>query len=216
MSDSQIGGDEAKKKFEEVAGGPFFQFSKPYLEFLGKGKLFNFIYVVMAVANLIIPFVILYLAIGSGLFYGGANFVFAFIFVWLSIVFACWIGFQLWWDRGKKVKQIYSSEFVATPILSELLQTFGEWLGTLVGIIGAVGGLLASIFLGRDVDNLFYMIPGLRFMQFGPLIILVGPIIGFFIIILFRFVAEQLRIFAALANNTKEIATNLKNNASGD
>jgi len=215
MSDSQTGGDEAKKKFEEVAESPFFQFSKPYLDFLGKGKLFNFIYVVMAVANLIIPFAILYLVIDSGFFSFGAKYVFAFIFVWLVIVFACWIGFQLWWDRRKKVLNTYSSEFVATPILSEILQTFGEWLGTLIGIIGAAGGLLASIFLGSDVNYLFDMI-GLGFMQFGVMTVIVGPIIGFLIIILTRFIAEQLRIFAALANNTKEIATNIKNKATGD
>jgi len=210
MSDFQNAGDEAKKKFNEVAGGPFFLFSKPYLDFLGKGKLFNFIYVVMAVANLFIPFVILYKVIDSGFFSAGAKYVFAFIFVWLSIVFACWIGFQLWWERRKNVIQIYSSEFVATPILSEILQTFGEWLGTLIGIVGAVGGLLASIFLGSEIDYLFYSV-GLGFMQYGILTVIVGPIIGFFIIILFRFLAEQLRIFAALANNTKEIATNIKN-----
>jgi len=210
MSDYQSGGDGAKKKFEDLAEGPFFRFSKPYLDFLDKGKLFNFIYVVMAVANLIIPFVILYTVIDSGFFHYGAKFVFAFIFVWLSIVFACWVGFQLWWDRRKKVTQIYSAEFVATPILSEILQTFGEWLGTLIGVVGAVGGLLASIFLGRDVDYLFDAV-GLGFMQFGILTVIIGPVIGFFIVIVFRFIAEQLRIFASLANNTKEIATNIKN-----
>jgi hypothetical protein len=214
MSDLETGGNDGKKKFEEMAEGPFFIFSRPYLEFLGKGKLFNLVYVVMAVANLIIPFVILYQVIDSGFFSYGAKFVFAFIFAWLTIVFACWIGFQLWWDRRKKVINIGSSEFIATPIFSEILQTFGEWLGTLIGIVGGVGGLIASIFLGDDVNYLFSMI-GFGFMQFGILTVIVGPVIGFFIIILFRFFAEQLRIFASLANNTKEIATNIKNNASG-
>jgi len=214
MSDLETGGNEGKKKFEKMAGGPFFVFSKPYLEFLGKGKLFNFVYYVMAAANLVIPFVILYQVIDSGFFSYGAKYVFAFIFVWLSIVFACWIGFQLWWDRRKKVVNISNSEFIATPIFSEILQTFGEWLGTLVGIVGAVGGLIASIFLGNDVNYLFSMI-GLGFMRFGILTVIIGPVIGFFIIIVFRFLAEQLRIFASLANNTKEIADNIKDNAKG-
>jgi hypothetical protein len=212
MSDTQTSGNERKKKWEKMAGTPFFTFSGPYLDFLDKGKIFNFIYIVMAVANLIIPFVVLYQVIDSGFFSYGAKYVFAFIFIWLSLVFSCWIGFQLWWNRRKKVINIGSSEFIATPIFSELLQTFGEWLGTMVGITGALGGLLASIFLGKDVNYLFRAI-GMGFMQYGVLSVVIGPVIGFFIIIIFRFFAEQLRLLASLVNNTKDIAVNLKNSA---
>jgi hypothetical protein len=175
MNDVQTGKDERRKKLGE---SPFFTFSKPYLEFLDKGKFFNFIYVIMAVANLIIPFSILYRAIDSPFFGLGPEFVFAFFFVWLSIVFSCWIGFQLWWDRRKKVTNIGSSEFIATTIFSEILQTFGEWLGTFVGIVGASGGLIASIFLGENSNYLFSII-GMGFMQFGVLTVIIGPIIGF-------------------------------------
>ena len=211
MSDleTEAGGNSKKKKFEKLAGGPFFTFSKPYLEFIGKEKLFGLVYIVMAVINLIIPFVILYQVIDSGFFRYGARYVFAFIFTWLVIVFACWIGFQLWWDRRKKATDSRSSEFIAIPNFSDILQTFGEWLGTLIGIIGAGGGLIAFIFLGNDLNYLFQII-GLGFMRFGVGVIIIGPVIGFFIIILFRFFAELLQIFAALANNTKEIAVNLK------
>jgi hypothetical protein len=128
---------------------------------------------------------------------------------WLVIVFACWIGFQLWWDRRKKVANPDSPEFIATLFFSEILQTFGEWLGTLIGIIGAGGGLLASIFLGSDVDYLFSMF-GMGFMRFGVLIVIIGPVIGFLVILLSRFSAEQLRRLVAVANNTREIAANIK------
>jgi hypothetical protein len=168
----------------------------------------------MAVISLIIPFVILYKVIDSGFFSYGAKYVFAFILTWLVIVFACWIGFQLWWDRRKKVTTVETSEFIATYSFSEILQTFGEWLGTLIGIVGAGGGLLASIFIGDDINSLLSLI-GLSFMQFGPLIVIIGPIVGFFIILFSRFFAEQVRIFVALATNTKEIAMNIKNNANG-
>jgi len=214
MSDLETGGKDRKKKFEKMAGSPFFTFSKRYLDFIDKGKMFGFVYIVMAVINLILPFAIFYRVIDSGFFSYGAKYVFAFILTWLVIVFACWIGFQMWWDRRKKVAIVESSEFIATPIFSQILQTFGEWLGTWIGIVGAGGGLLASIFLGSDVDNLLWLI-GFGSMQFGPLIVVIGPVVGFFIIIIFRFLAEQLRIFAALANNTKEIAANIKNNANG-
>jgi hypothetical protein len=206
----ETGVSKGKKKFEKMTQSAFFTFSKPYLELIGKGKLFSFIYIVMAVINPILPFVILYKVIDSGFFSLGAKYVFAFILAWIVIVFACWIGFQLWWDRRKRISEIGSTEFFATYYFSELLQTFGEWMGTLIGIIGAGGGLLASIFLGEDVDYLFRLI-GMGFIQFGVGIIIIGPIVGLLIIILSRFFAEQMCLWAALANNTKEIAVNIKN-----
>jgi hypothetical protein len=214
MSDSETVENDKKKNFEKMAQSPFFTLSKPYLEFIGKGKLFSFVYIVMAVINLIIPFAILYKVIDSGFFSLGAKFVFAFILAWFVIVFACWVGFQLWWDRRRNVTDIGPSEFTATLVFSGILRTYGEWLGTLIGIIGAGGGLLASLFLGNDVNYIFQLI-GLDFLRFGVLIVIIGPVIGFFIIILFRFLAEQLHLWTALANNTKEIATNIKNNANG-
>jgi hypothetical protein len=52
-------------------------------------------------------------------------------------------------------------------------------------------------------------------LRFGAAVIIIGPVIGFFILIIFRFFAELLRIFAALADNTKEIAANIKNGKNG-
>jgi len=214
MSDFSNDGNNRKSKFEQMAEKPFFTFSRPYLDFIDKSKIYNLVYFVMAAGNLILPFVIFYKVIDSGFFRLGAKFVFAFVLSWIVIVFACWIGFQLWWNRRRKIVNIGTSEFSATLIFSEILQTFGEWLGTLTAIIGAGAGLLASIFLGDDVNYLFNVI-GMGYMGFGPIIVIVGPIIGFSIIILFRFLAEQLRLLASLVNNTKEIASNIKNNEKG-
>jgi hypothetical protein len=114
-----------KSKFSQMTENPFFNFSRPYLDYIGKGNGFSLVYIVMAVINLILPFVIIYMVIDSGFFQLGAKYVFAFIFSWLVIVFACWIGFQIWWNRRTKVLNIIESEFVATPIFSEIFQTFG-------------------------------------------------------------------------------------------
>jgi hypothetical protein len=207
--------EKIAKKVEGLSSHPFFKFSKPYLDFIEKGKLFGFFYLVMAVVSLILPIVVIVLAIKSGFFeYVGAKFVIAFILCWIVIVFACWIGFQIWWDRKSRIKNVEASEFVATPIFAEILQTFGEWAGTLIGIIGAGAGLIASVILGDAADGLFGAI-GLEFMSFGAMIVLIGPVIGFFFIIVSRFIAEQVRIFAALANNTKEIAVNVKGKNAG-
>jgi len=195
-----------KKKLEQTDGKPFFSFSGPYLDFIDKSKIFTFVYYVMAIVNLILPFAILYKVIDSGFFkYVGAKYVFAFVLSWIVIVFASWIGFQLWWNRRKKIVNLETSDFGTTLIFCEIIRTSGEWLGTLIGIIGAGAGLLASIFLGNDVNDLFRMI-GMGYLSFGPLIIIVGPIIGFSLIILFRFIAEQLRIFATIADSTRKMA----------
>jgi len=205
------------EKLDEISKNKFFSLSKPYLSFIDKGNIFSIMYYIMAIINLIIPFVVLYQVIDSRLFSDlPAKYIFAFVLVWIVIVFACWIGFQLWWNRQKKVVALRSSEFSAILNFSELLQVFGEWLGTMIGIIGLVAGLFATIFLGSDMNYLFRYI-GLDFLAMGPVIILAGPIIGFSIIILFKFFAELLRLWASLvdhtrenANHTKEIAESVK------
>jgi hypothetical protein len=209
MGDFNAGENYGEKKQGRLTDNPFFTFSKPYLDFIGGGKFFGLIYIVMAIISLILPIAIIIMAANSGIFDYGGKYVAAFIFSWLVIAFACWIGFQLWLDRKSKVKAIAASEFIATPILSELLQTFGEWAGTLIGIIGAGVGVIGSMVLGEEVGYLFEAI-GLGFMGFGVMAIAAGPLIGFFLIIISRFIAEQFRILAALANNTKEIAVNVK------
>lgn len=212
MSDSGTGEGNAKGKLNQMTGSPLFNFARPYLDFIGKGKIYSFVYFVMAVVNLFLPFVILYKAIEWQIFSAGPEYVFAFIFSWLVIVFACWIGFQIWWNRRSKVSDIAASEFIATLIFSEILQTFGEWLGTFIAIVGAGVGLIATIALGDMAYYLFEAI-NMSFLGYGATVIIAGPLTGIFIIIIFRFFAEQLRLFAALANNTKEIATNIKNKA---
>jgi hypothetical protein len=208
-TEEKKGVKELKELGKLVTKTRFFTFAKPYLDFIGKGKLFNLFYFIMAVINVLLPFVIIIMAAGKGIFEYGGRLATAFILSWLVIVFACWIGFQLWWDRRLQVTRVESSEFIATPLVSEIFQTFGEWIGTLIGIIGAGVGLIAVIIVGDDAEYLFDAI-GLGFMGFGALVIIIGPVIGFSIIIISRFLAEQLRLLAALVNNTKEIARNVK------
>ena len=209
MSDSGTG-EKLKEKLDKMDGHPFVTFAKPYLDFLAKGKIFGIVYLIMAVINIIIPFAVIYKTIDTGIFkYSEAKLIFAIILSWAAIAFACWIGFQIWWNRRIKTEQNTSYEFITTTSFSELFQTFGEWLGTFIGIIGAGVGLIAVIFLGNEARYLFGSI-GLDSLDFGPLVIFIGPIIGLFIIIISRFLAEQLRLFASLVNNTKDIAKNIK------
>jgi hypothetical protein len=194
-----------------VSGSKFFTFFKPYLDFLDKGKTFYLVYIIMALVNILLPIFVIVKAAQEGLFeYGGAKGISAFIFVWLFIVLASWVGFQLWWDRKSKIAALDKLDFVAIPIVSQIFQTFGEWLGSFVGIVGFGAGLFATLILGRGAYSLFSAIGLDVLSEFGFLAIIIGPILGFIIIIFTRFLAEILKVFAATANNTKEIAINLK------
>lgn len=201
MSDS-----DEKKGFEAFKQSRFFTFSKPYLDFIGKGTIYNLVYIVMTIINLLLPVIVIIQIINSGIFRLGAKFIIASILSMLVITFACWIGMQLWWNRRNQVTEVKDSEFIATPIISDIFRTFGEWIGTLIAIIGAGVGLIALIFLGRDMNFLFRLMNLSFLADFGWMVIFIGPVLGFFIIIISRFIAEQLRIFAAIANNTKDIA----------
>jgi hypothetical protein len=206
----ELNSDAGKQaKVDKALDKPFFTFSMPYVNYVQRGAFFSLFYYIMAVINVIFPFYILGKAIDLGVFKGPARMVFAFIFSWLVIVFASWIGMQISLNGRKRTKVLESSEFVAIPMFADIFQTLGEWLGTFIGIIGAGVGIIATLFLGDESRYLFQAI-GLNSFAIGGLIIIVGPVIGFFIIILFRVIAEQTKLFVAFVNNTKEIAKNIK------
>ena len=211
MKDFDTNQDNGNTRPRRSGESPFFGLARPYFDFVGKGKIYSLFYLAMAIFNLLIPLVVIFVVIEFGFLQNsGSRVVVTFILSWLVIAFASWIGFQLWWYRRLSVKKYESSDFVATPVISELIQTFGEWLGTLTGIIGFGVGIIAAVFL-NDAAN--FIIPdfGLGMLNLGLLTVFAGPLVGFITIVIFRFIAEQIRIFTAIANNTGEIAGKLKN-----
>ena len=187
----------------------FFNFIAPYLSAIDDGKFirkpFSWLYSLIAIINLLLPFYLLYQAINNRMFDYGGKIIFGFILAWVTISIACWIGFQIWWDRKNKITSFFSTgdEFIATPTFSHFIQTFGEWIGTLVGLIGFIFGLLSIIALG-EVGYFLSRQLGVPFINMGILSIIFAPIYGFLIIILTRFLAEQIRALVAIANNTKK------------
>ncbi|MDR2651062.1 MAG: hypothetical protein LBC68_01930 [Prevotellaceae bacterium] len=183
----------------------FFTFIKPYLSFIDSGKLyrkpFYWLYVVLAAANLLFPFYVLYEAIDSRMFsMGDAKFIFAFILIWLVMLAAAWVGFQIWWDRKDKVQNTTSegADFPATPVISHLIQTIGECVGAWVAIVGFGSSLFTWILLGSG--GWYNELP----LSGGFWGIIIFPVVGFLIIVFTRFVAEQIRALASIANNTKK------------
>ena len=193
----------------------FFTFISPYLSFIDKGHLFrkpfSWLYVIMAIFNLLLPLYIFYQAIDNRIFDAEFKITITFLLAWVIIAFAGWVSFQLWWDR--KTKITFSSddnaEFVATPAFSHLIQTLGEWLGTWVGLVGFGFALLTTIILGEEGRYLSYLlgIPMGQYFGSGWIAVLLMPIYGFLIIVLTRFLAEQIKALSAIANNTKKHQT---------
>jgi hypothetical protein len=187
----------------------FLTFIKPYLSFIDNGHLyrrpFSWLYTIIAILNLILPIFILIRAIDNRIFKSSGEFIVVFIIVWLIIAFAGWISFQLWWDRKSKIIDTSGEgdEFVATPVFSHLIQTVGEWLGTWIAIVGFGSALFTTLILGDKTYYLSRQI-GFDFLQSGVLQIILMPVYGFLIIVFARFLAEQFRALASIANNTKK------------
>ncbi len=187
----------------------FFTFIKPYLSFIDNGHLyrkpFGWLYSAIAVINLILPIYIFVEAVDNRIFDATGKIIVVFLLIWLIILVAGWVSFQIWWDRKSIVISILDdgNEFEAIPVVSHLIQTIGEWLGTWIGIVGFSVALLTTIILGDEGYYLSSQL-GLGFMKTGFLFIILMPIYGFLIIVFARFLAEQFRALASIANNTKK------------
>lgn len=195
----------------------FLTFISPYLSYIDKGHLFrkpfSWLYAIFAIINLLLPlYILLDQLIDHRIFDAEFKITITVLLAWAIIAFAGWLSFQLWWDR--KTKITFSSddnaEFVATLAFSHLIQTLGEWLGTWVGIVGFGFALLTTIILGEQGHYLSYQfgIPIIgQYLGSGWTYVFLMPIYGFLIIVLTRFLAEQIKALSAIANNTKHRQT---------
>ncbi len=188
----------------------FTNFIKPYLSWIDSGvffgKPFRWLYAAFAVLNLLNPVFVLITGINNRVFEMSFKFGFAFILLWMAIAFASWVGFQVWWNRRVLLPDSPEStdEFVATPVVAHLLQTVGEWIGSWVAIVGTFFSLVISIVLG---DEAYYLAGnlGLGFLGGGGFLFsFVFPVVGYLIIVFSRFLSEQVKVLAAIANNTKK------------
>jgi len=187
-------------------------FIEPYLSYIDSGKLFrkpfSWLYMLFAALCALLPFFLLYKAIESKLFeFASAKLIIAFIFAWLFIVVASWVGFQIWWNRKDKVLETSQegADFPATPVIAHLVQTFGECFGSFVAIVGFGISLCALIFLGSGDGLLASAFGGFSGLAgYGVLGLIINPLIGFFILVVFPYFAELLRALASIANNTKK------------
>lgn len=195
-------------KQQFIMDNQFFNFIKPYLSFIDKGHFFrkpiSWLYMILAVLNLILPIYIFYEAATNNIFRAPGEVIFVFILFWLIFALAGWLSFQLWWNRSTKVTETSTigDDFIATPVFAHFIQTFGEWLGTWIAVVGFSFSLLTTIILGQDGQFLSMQL-GLNFLRDGLLYIVLMPVYGFLIVVVSRFLAEQFRALASIANNTR-------------
>ena len=185
----------------------FFTFIKPCLDFIDNGsfyrKPFKWLYMLIAALNLFFPLYLLYQAISKDFFkYAPGKLIAVFILAFFIVAFACWIGFQIWWDRKDKVASTSTEgdNFVATPVFSHFIQTLGEFVGVWIAIVGFGVSLLLTL-LGSDSYGLSGILE-FDFISAGILSAILAPVYGFLIVVFSRFLAEQFRALAAIANNT--------------
>lgn len=191
---------------------PFFSLFKPVLNYIDSGRFFrepmSWLYAVCAGLNLLAPLVIFYVAVDNNIFDAPGKVTITFLLAWVFIAFAGWIGFQIWWDRRERVLESSRAgdEFTASLAFAHLVQTAGEWYGTIITIIGTSATFWSVLFLGSDSSRLFRSMD-LEFLALGQgfLMILVWPVLGYLQIVVSRVIAELIRSLGAIANNTKRV-----------
>lgn len=188
----------------------FLTFVKPLLNYIDAGTFFkkpmSWFYTINAILFIIFPIALLTIGIRNDVFSMPFKFGLTFLLVWFVVVFASWIGFQIVLLRRANLKASIQEdmEFIATPVFSHLIKTIGEASGTYFGIVGFGFSLFGSIFLGDQMDNLSRSMELDPFGNVGFIGVIVFPVLGYFIIVIARFIAEFINAIAAIANNTKK------------
>jgi hypothetical protein len=185
----------------------FFMFASPIFNSIDSGTFFKrpfaWLYILMAILNWFVPvYFIIKLSDNNYLFEEGNSIILIGVtLLVLGSLIGSWLGFQLWWHRKGKLKETSSNgdEFVATPIFAHLFQTIGEWIGIWLFTIGVVVGFAALI----GSSDVSYALGLGALTDFGFAAILIAPLASFFVILIFRFLAEQFRALAAIGNNTR-------------
>ena len=188
----------------------FLKTPKLYLNIIDNGHLFKnpfkILYGFLAIINIIIPIYIMIKVIDIGIFNAPFKIVIAFILIWFIIVIASFFGFHIWWNRKNKVESLSKENdaFVAIPVFSHFIQTLGEYVGTYIALVGSLGSLFMALFLNSEDSQQLANAIGLDLFSFGIGGVVIMLIIGFLIIIISRFFAEQFKALATIANNTKK------------
>lgn len=181
---------------EKVAKASFLSSFSPLINWLKSGNIFKqpvaLFYVLIGIGALLAPFVTL-IQLSDIFSYGSASMIVALIFIFLIMLVGGFFGIRYWIERSSDLSQITSADdqFVATPVISHLIQCWGEFFGTYVMTVGSLSFLVLLMFNVPQIPAAFSDV--------------VSCVIGGFMMILVsRVIAELISAICAIANNTKK------------
>lgn len=190
------------------------KFFGPFFDYIDSGKLFRqpfqFLYYLIGVLlALVILFRIADLYDGAS-YMGGVYYVFC-VLMTLVLLAMTFFTVVYWFRRASTLidDMPEKARFQAIPAVSNLIITFGEWLGLFAGVVTFFAGLFGAILL--PWGNNYYI--GFSFLQFLGVMV-VGPIVSYLVLIILRLVGEQILAIGVIANNTRRIAKNTERKAS--
>lgn len=185
-------------------------FLDPALKYIDSGAFFRqpfkWLYILIGVLNISLPISFIGTLSDAWDYLSGSS-RFAAVIILLITIALAFIGFLVWYKRSMTLKQDagVSSRFIAIPVVANMLQTIGEWLGIIIGVGGFAIILIALIFGGEELR---YVIGS----RVSFLAVIACPIIGYITIVLFRFLAENCLALASIANSAKSIDKKMDNN----
>lgn len=185
----------------------FFTFINPFLSYIDGGGFFRWpvrvVYVLIGLAILLFPVYLFVKIIQLSDNLKGSLVATGILFC-IILLAAGILSFQLWWNRQLQIPTLggEGDDYPVTPIFAHLVQTFGEWLGAYIAVAGFFCTILATVILGKDAAEMEMFTGGL--FKFGVAAIIMMPIKGFLIILVARFISEQVRALAAIAVNTRQ------------
>lgn len=181
---------------------------KAFLNYIDNGNIFRspfrWLYIISGIAFALFPIIVLISAIRFNLFDAPFKIVLAFLLIWIVLLIAGATSLLLWWDRKDHISKHAdaSTDFIVSLSFAHFIQTFGEAWAVVIGLVGTAVSLVTGIFLGGEGS--YQMSRLLPFpSEIGFIGIIAFPIAGYLILIFSRFISEQIKALATIANNTK-------------
>lgn len=187
--------------------GLFVNFVSPFLISLDNGlilkRAMEIFYLINAFAFLLVPFYVIYKLIDSNFFkYSYGSVVFTAVVLLISLAIICWVCFQIWLNRKNKIynSTTKDAKFIAIPLIADFLEVLGETFGIFYSLVSFFIALFSLIYKDNGTDVLYPLFPAIA-NTLSSVGLIQGIFVGFLIILITRFTAEQIKVFAVIANN---------------
>jgi len=196
------------ENIQAIQGNKLTSFIKPVLNLIDNGVIYRkgfwVLYLLHAVASLLVPLFLLGFAIAIDVFkYQSVGISICLVLMWFSIAFSFCLGFQVFLNRMEKIDTLFKTdcEFVAIPLIADYIKTAGEYIG-IVAISLAPCFVLFGIVAFDIAKNAIPNVNAGVTIVFTPIFM---AVLGYVAMLVARFCAEGIIAFAAIANNTKNL-----------